>query len=157
MKEEPDHQQSNASGALSIFDDVKYLNLETYRKNGTGVRTPVWFAMGPDDISTSGIQKLYVYTTADSGKAKRIRRRAVVRITPCDMRGNSTGPWIDAMAEVVTEEEFELGMRLLNRKYFPWKQLLNISAILFRRRERVVLAIRPVPTDASVGDRAMGQ
>ena len=30
--------------ALSQFANEKYLNLETYRKNGTPVLTPVWFA-----------------------------------------------------------------------------------------------------------------
>ena len=54
---------------LDAFDGKKYLNLETYRRNGNGVRTPVWFAAAPEG---GGGQKLYVYTTADSGKAKRI-------------------------------------------------------------------------------------
>jgi hypothetical protein len=34
------------------------------------------------------------------------------------------------------------GMQLLNRKYFPWKQLLGVAAF-FSRRERVVMALRP--------------
>jgi PPOX class probable F420-dependent enzyme len=156
-KGEPDYQPSKASGELSALDYKKYLNLETYRRNGAGVRTPVWFAAGPKDDSRAGFPKFYVYTIADSGKAKRIRRSSVVRIAPCDMRGKVTGSWTNALAEVVTGEEFELGMRLLDRKYFPWKQILNLSAMLFRRRERVVLAIRPVPTDASSGDSAVGQ
>ena len=156
-KGEPDYQPSKASGELSALDYKKYLNLETYRRNGAGVRTPVWFAAGPKDYSRAGFPKFYVYTIADSGKAKRIRRSGVVRIAPCDMRGKVTGSWTNALAEVVTGEEFELGMRLLDRKYFPWKQILNLSAMLFRRRERVVLAIRPVPTDASSGDSAVGQ
>jgi len=32
----------------------KYLSLETYRKNGTAVATPVWFAISPDGT-------IYVY------------------------------------------------------------------------------------------------
>ena len=31
------------SGALDRFRDRKYLNLETYRRDGEGVRTPLWF------------------------------------------------------------------------------------------------------------------
>jgi PPOX class probable F420-dependent enzyme len=121
----------------AFFDDERYLSLETYRANGTAVRTPVWFAAGPG----SDIAKLYVYTTADSGKVKRLRRNGIVRIAACDMRGKITGPWIDAFAELVTGAESETGMRLLDRKYFPWKQLLNLGALL-RHRERVVFAIR---------------
>jgi len=122
---------------MNNFENKKYLNLETYRTNGTGVRTPVWFAAAP------GSPKLYVYSTADSGKAKRVRRNGAAKIAPCDVRGNVTGPWIDAVAEFATGEEYRLAMRLLDRKYFPWKQLLNLSAMLARRRERVVFAISP--------------
>ena len=99
------------------------------------MRTPVWFASGGDG-------KFYIYTTADAGKVKRIRRNPAVKIAACDMRGSITGPWTDAVATLVTGEEYARAMRLLDRKYFPWKQLLNLSASLFRRGERVVIALR---------------
>jgi uncharacterized protein len=121
----------------------KYLNLETYRISGKGVRTPVWFAAAPMDTLGAVTPELYVYTTADSGKAKRIRHSGVVKIAPCDARGNIAGPWIDARAEIVTGEEFDRGMRLIDRKYCPWKQLLDLSALLFRRHQRIMLRIRP--------------
>lgn len=92
----------------------RYLNLETYRSSGKGVRTPVWFAAAPQD---SGRPRLYVYTTADSGKVKRIRRASVVKIAPCDARGRVTGGWIAARAEIVGGAEFVAGMTLLDRKY----------------------------------------
>jgi PPOX class probable F420-dependent enzyme len=148
---------SSASEAFGVFVDKRYLNLETYRGNGTGVRTPVWFAEGAKDSFRPGAPRLYVYTTADAAKVKRVRRNGAVRIAPCDVRGKLTGPWIDAVAKLVTGDEFELGMRLLDRKYFPWKQLLNLSALVFRRRERVVLAIQPAPPASSSGDMAVGR
>lgn len=129
-----------AGSEFSALEGRKYLSLETYRKSGHGVRTPVWFAMASD--AGSALPTLYVYTTADTGKAKRIRNNGVVRIAPCDARGNVTGPWIDARAQIVTGEEARGGMRLLDRKYFPWKQMLRLFA-LFRPRERIVIAIRP--------------
>ena len=43
----------------------KYISLTTFRKNGTGVATPVWF--GEED------EKLYVMTLNKMGKMKRIR------------------------------------------------------------------------------------
>jgi PPOX class probable F420-dependent enzyme len=150
--EKKNQRPSDASDALGAIRDAKYLNLESYRRNGTGIRTPVWFAAGSSAFPGSDNQKLYVYTTAGSGKAKRIRRSGSIKIAACDMRGKVTGPWTDALAKVVTGEEFDLGMRLLDRKYFPWKQLLNFSAILFRRQERIVLAISPVATSASAGE-----
>ena len=74
----------------------RYLNLETVRRNGTAIRTPVWFAA--DDAPGGGPATLYVYTTADAGKAKRVRNNPAVRIAACDMRGGITGPSAGAPA-----------------------------------------------------------
>ena len=69
---------------LAPFANQKYISLETYRKNGQAVRTPVWFA------DSDG--QLYVYTLADAGKAKRLRNDPRARIAPCDMRGLAYPP-----------------------------------------------------------------
>jgi PPOX class probable F420-dependent enzyme len=119
----------------------KYLNLETFRKSGEGVSTPVWFVADPSASLDSGAAKLYVYTTGNAGKLKRIRNNGHVRVAPCDMRGKLLGEGIDAQAEIVTGEEADRGMRLLNQKYVPWKQLLDFFA-MFRRRDRAVISIR---------------
>jgi PPOX class probable F420-dependent enzyme len=127
---------------FAAFAGHKYLNLETFKKSGDGVKTPVWFAADPSASLDSSDAKLYVYTIGVSGKVKRLRNNPRVRIAPCDMRGRLLGPWVDARAEIVTGEEAAHGMRLLNRKYVPWKQLLDFFAF-FRRRERTVFRIRP--------------
>ncbi len=132
---------STVSG-FGAFDGKKYLNLETYRKNGAGVRTPVWFAADPSTNLDSPDAKLIVYTTGDSGKVKRIRNNGRVKIAPCNSRGGLLGEWVGAQAEIVTGDEAAHGMSLLNKKYAPWKQLLNFFA-MFRPRERVVFLIRP--------------
>jgi uncharacterized protein len=137
---------TNTAVGLAALEGKRYLSLETYRKSGKGVRTPVWFAVEPTNAPASNPWKLYVYTTSDSGKAKRIRHRGVIKIAPCDARGNVSGQWIDAHAEFVSGEEFGPGMGLINRKYCPWKQILDLSALLFRRHVRIMLAIRPVLT-----------
>lgn len=124
---------------FSALERSKYLNLESFRKNGHGVRTPVWFAADPP----SGMpQKLYVYSEADAGKAKRIRRDSRVRLAPCNVRGKLLGDWIDARAEIVEGEEAARGMRLLNAKYVPWRQVLGFFS-RFRRGGNVVFSIRP--------------
>ncbi len=83
----------------SSFDALqrhKYVNVETFRQSGQGVRTPVWFAGDP---ASGTPQTLYVYSEAESGKAKRIRRNPQVRVAPCDARGHLPGPeWIEARA-----------------------------------------------------------
>ncbi len=127
----------SATTGLSAFEGQKYLNLETFRKNGKGVRTPVWFAAAPRG-------PLYVYSTADSGKAKRIRNGGACKIAPCDARGKVTGAWIDAHAEFVTGDEAARGMGLINRKYWPIKRLFDLFIYMSKHHERVVIAIRPV-------------
>ena len=127
---------------FETFAGHKYLNLETFKKSGEGVRTPVWFAADPSVRLDSSDAKLFVYTIGVSGKVKRIRNNPRVRIAPCTASGKLLGDWVDARAEIVTGEEAARGMDLLNKKYFPWKQLLGFFAF-FSRRERIVFAIRP--------------
>lgn len=127
---------------FAAFAGHKYLNLETFKKSGDGVKTPVWFAADPTVRLDSRGAKLFAYTIGVSGKVKRVRNNPLVRIAPCDMKGRLLGDWVDARAEIVTGEEAARGMNLLNKKYFPWKQLLGFFAS-FSRRERIVFAIRP--------------
>ena len=127
---------------FAAFAGHKYLNLETFKKSGEGVKTPVWFAADPAASLDSNDAKLYVYTIGVSGKVKRIRNNPRVRIAPCDMRGRVLGEWVEARVAILTGEEAARGMRLLNKKYFPWRQMLDFFA-MFRRRERTVFAIRP--------------
>jgi uncharacterized protein len=127
---------------FAAFRDHKYISLETFKKNGEGVKTPVWFAADPaSDLAGDGA-KLYIYTIGNTGKVKRIRNNGHVKIAPCTIKGDPLGDWADANAEIMTGESASQAMKLLNKKYFPWKQILGFFA-LFSRRERVVMAIRP--------------
>src|ERR1700736_4731563 len=126
-----------AAASFASFEGHKYLNLETFRKSGAGVRTPIWFAAEPSTHLDSSAAKLYLYTVGNSGKIKRIRNNPRVRIAPCDMRGSVLGEWVDARAEIVTGAEAAHGVSLLNKKYMPWKQILGFFA-MFRRQERAV-------------------
>lgn len=127
---------------FEAFAGHKYLNLETFKKSGGGVKTPVWFASDPSVRLDSSDAKLCVYTPGVSGKVKRIRNNPRVRIAPSSGSGKLLGDWVEARAEIVTGREAERGMQLLNKKYWPWKQLLDFFA-MFRRRERIVFVIRP--------------
>ena len=124
------------------FAGQKYQNLESFKKSGQGVKTPVWFAAEPSAKLDSTDAKLYVYTIGASGKVKRIRNNSSIKIAPCNMRGDVQGEWVSARADIVSGAEAVHGMQLLNEKYFPWKQLLDFFAS-FRKRERTVFVIRP--------------
>jgi uncharacterized protein len=138
------HHLATRGGAMGFagFAGQKYLNLETFKKSGEGVKTPVWFAADPSAKLDSNDAKLYVYTIGVSGKVKRIRNNSSVKIAPCNMRGDVQGDWVPARAETLSGTEAAHGMHLLNKKYLPWKQLLDFLA-MFRKRERTVFVIRP--------------
>ena len=91
------------------FANQHYLNLETYRKDGQAVRTPVWFA------ADYGV--LYVHAVKHAGKVKRIRRTARARVAPCDMIGVVTGEWIDGEARVLDEAGTTRANQLRDQKY----------------------------------------
>ncbi len=122
-----------AASTFAPFGDHKYLSLETFKKSGEGVKTPVWFVLH------DGL--LYVYTEADSWKVKRIRNDPRVRVALCTIRGRVTGPWVDGRASLIEGDERRTADRLLDRKYF-----LKILANWFRRispRERAMIRIEP--------------
>jgi PPOX class probable F420-dependent enzyme len=132
----------STSTGFAALEGHKYMNLETFKKSGEGVRTPIWFAADPSTPLASNAAKLLVYTNDNSGKVKRLRNNSRARVAPCDMRGNLLGEWIDARGEIVTGDEAARGMQLLDRKYFPWKQILGFFALLGGRK-RVVIALGP--------------
>ncbi len=95
---------------LEEFENQKYINLETFRKSGEGVKTPVWFVQDRDVF--------YVWTQADSWKAKRIRNNSKVKVAPSKADGTPIGEWVDAFA---TTDESDTALSfttsLLKRKY----------------------------------------
>ena len=95
---------------LKQFEKQQYLNIETFRKNGLGVKTPVWFVQDGE--------ALQVWTQAGSGKAKRIRNNGMVRVAPSTASGEPTGEWMDAQAQ--TNESLEAIKhveKLMQKKY----------------------------------------
>ncbi len=71
----------------------RYISITTHRRDGSPVATPVW-------VTASG-GRLYVWTGAQTGKARRIRRNPEITIAPCTARGAPTGPAVPASAQVV--------------------------------------------------------
>ena len=128
------------SEAIAQFANATYFSLETFRKTGVGVRTPVWFAEDPASPSPTGETTFYVYTLPDSGKVKRIRNNPKVRINPCNMRGDLRGAWVDARARLCTGEELARGQSLLNQKYGLMKRIGDFFSRM-RGRVQTVLAI----------------
>ena len=94
---------------LSLFLDQKYVNLETYKKDGTPVRTPVWFMID------NGI--IYVITREKTGKVKRLKNNQNIRIVPCSFNGESKNEWINGVAQKITGNNAERAIKLRKKKY----------------------------------------
>ena len=105
-------------GNLDQFLDQKYINLETYKKNGTPVRTPVWFVSDNDLI--------YVITRDSTGKVKRLRNNQDVRIVLCSFKGEPKSEWIKGKAENITGDEADKAIKLRKKKYGLSARLASI-------------------------------
>ena len=120
------------SDKLSQFANQKYLSVESYRKNGTPVATPVWFAEEAGEF--------YIYSLADAGKVKRIRNNPQVRVVPCDMRGGPKGEWVKGKATILDASASQHAHKLLDRKYGWMKKVGGLYSRLMKR-ERATIAI----------------
>lgn len=128
---------SDQAASWTALSRARYLNLETYRRDGTPIRTPLWFA------ATAGSPALVAYSRADAIKLKRLRRNKLCRVASCDLRGTPTGPWLDAQATTVPWTPDDQAMPLLNRKYRPWKQMLDLLSRFRPSPGRAVITIVP--------------
>jgi uncharacterized protein len=118
---------------LARFGAAKYMSLETFKKNGQGVKTPVWFVLHENAF--------YAYTKADSWKVKRIRTNPRVRVAVCNIRGDIKGPWLDATASIVEGDERLAADTLLDQKYFL-KKIFNVLSRI-NRHTRAMIKIEP--------------
>ena len=114
---------------LAPFAGQNYISLETFKKNGQGVKTPVWFVLHKD--------ALYVYTEADSWKVERIRNNPRVRVAVCNVRGDIKGPSLDATASLIDGDERLAADKLLDRKYFL-KKLFNFLTRINRHKRAMI-------------------
>lgn len=111
---------------LEQFAKQQYINIESFRKSGEGVKTPVWFAQEGET--------LFVMTMPFSGKAKRIRNNGRVNIAPCKVDGTVTGEWVPAQARWITDETACQNVdRLFNKKYGLLKKITQLR----RKRDDV--------------------
>lgn len=121
--------------ALGELGNPKYIALETFRKNGQGVNTPVW------PVAEDG--KLYVWTQADSWKVKRIRNNSQVKIAISDMRGTPKGDWHDAQARIIDDsiEEQKMRKRLAGKYGWQYRLFSFMSSLRGQAEEHTVIEI----------------
>lgn len=122
------------------FTSHNYINLTTFRKTGQEVPTPVWF------VEMDG--KLYVFTGAQTGKAKRIRANGRARVAPSDGRGKPLGEFIPMRGGFITDPEIiRRADELYKRKYGFQRTLIHWLNALRGRKDTPVL-IELIPESA---------
>jgi PPOX class probable F420-dependent enzyme len=108
----------NEECKLEAFQNKEYIRLETVKKNGQVVPTPVWFVVEGDT--------LFVRSYANSGKVKRMRNNPHVRVTPSDAVGKPQGVTIEGTAiRANGDTEIQISQRLY-RKYGLMKMSFDL-------------------------------
>jgi len=100
--------QAGAEGLEARFPG-RYLSLTSFRRDGSGVATPVWFVIEDG--------RLLVSTDADSFKVRRIRRNPAVEVAPCSAGGRPKAEPVRGRAELLPSEALAHVDELLARKY----------------------------------------
>ena len=103
---------------LEQFHNQKYINFETYKKDGSPVRTPVWFVIDND--------LLYVITREYTGKVKRLKNNQNVRIVSCSFQGEPKNEWVEGKAQIVTGNDADKIIKLRKKKYGFSARLISL-------------------------------
>ena len=94
---------------LEQFSKQKYINLETYKRDSTSVKTPVWFVIDNDLI--------YIITRESTGKVKRLKNNQNVRIVPCSFKGEIKSEWVNGKVQKIMGSEADKVIELRKKKY----------------------------------------
>ena len=103
---------------LKQFIDQKYISLETYKKDNTPIRTPVWFVIDND--------RIYITTKESTGKVKRLRNNQNVRLAVCSMKGQIKNEWVDGIAKMIVGDDAENTIKLRKKKYGLSARLISV-------------------------------
>jgi PPOX class probable F420-dependent enzyme len=124
----------------SSLDTARYYLIETYRKDGSGARAPVWAARAGS--------ALLVWTQRDSFKVRRIRRDPRVAVAACNATGHRTrGPFAHGRAELLETPDAIAAVRTALRSKYGWQMALIEHTLWLRgkkARDYVGLALHVI-------------
>ena len=107
-----------------ILRNQNYIALTTFRKNGQGVTTPIWFAFSRDRIFFCTYERFW--------KVRRMRNNPNVEVAPAKARMGAPsdykiiGKTIRGVARLLEGEEAKTANRLLRKKYGFTYTVFNI-------------------------------
>ena len=118
---------------LEPFEKAKYINIQTYKKTGQPISTPVWFIIKDN--------KIFFRTSHNSGKIKRIRNNNNVKFALCDIRGKIKGEWYEGIAKIENDSDNSILFQI-NKKYGLSSRLMKIFYKI-KKIDIVILSIEP--------------
>ena len=118
---------------LETFEKAKYINIQTYKKTGQPISTPVWFIIKDN--------KIFFRTSHNSGKIKRIRNNNNVKFALCDIRGKIKGEWYEGIAKIENDSDNSILFQI-NKKYGLSSRIMKIFYKI-KKIDIVILSIEP--------------
>jgi uncharacterized protein len=94
---------------LSAIKDAATIRLVTYKRDGTGVATPVSLAWDGDHAFFRSYDKAW--------KTKRLRNNPAVECAAATLRGTPTGPSVPARAVLLEGKQARTAARALARRH----------------------------------------
>ncbi len=112
----------------------RYLSVTSFKRDGTGIATPVWFV--------SDGRRLFALTDLHSAKVRRIRRNPHVLVASCHADGRLRSDPLPARVDVLTTiPELERVQTLLIKRYrIAYRVVMLIYRIGRRLRGRSSVA-----------------
>ncbi len=107
----------------------RYLSLTSFKRDGTGVATPLWFV--------NDGERLLALTGLRSAKVKRINRNPRVLVAPCRPNGALRGEPVPGRVEVLTAvAELDRVQKLLMKRYRLTYRVVMLAYWVGRRLRR---------------------
>ncbi|WKG06293.1 PPOX class F420-dependent oxidoreductase [Mycolicibacterium sp. HK-90] len=111
--------------STDTLNRTRYAVLRSFRRDGSPVDTPIWFAVDDDQS--------IVFRTKRGPKTKRLSANPDVELVACDYRGRVTHPVpLHGRAVILSGDQAERANRALHRRYgWQWNivPLLKIPGV----------------------------
>ena len=122
---------------LQQFEHQWAALVTTYRRDGTGVATPIHLAVKGGHG--------YFGTASDAAKVKRIRRDAKGQLAACSASGKIIGPTFPCRLRILEGQAAADAERAIKRKY-PIAQGVLVSLVKALKRDRgIYVELTPQP------------
>jgi PPOX class probable F420-dependent enzyme len=123
------------SSDLEAVRDARTILLTTYKRDGTGVETPVSVAFQGDRAFFRSYDKAW--------KTKRLRNNPHVQVAASTLRGKRTGPPVRARATLLAGEQARIAAKALARRHRLLQAMLVPLAHRLMRYQTMHYELRP--------------